>query len=187
MSESFPEPTYQPTSERGIAKQEQSLSQTQREHREAELEVEREMKRQVAARFDDSVMVKIEYVDPSREKMKTPLVMSIGAAFYGFWRSPRPSRDLAPWQEWMPAGCALPRADSHPEKWKLIFDPRGIVPIPDENAIRAEIEAKRDAPEAPPIEGWKEGLATKATAESSPTPKPTNPAKKPAAKPRKRK
>lgn len=143
MSEAYPEPTYQPLS--GRDKQEQALNQTQRERREFELEVEREYKRAVSARFDDSVLVKIEYVDPARKKMKKPLVMGIGTGYFGFWSTPRPKKGLDAWQEWMPAGSALPRTDNHPEKWKLIYDPRGDVPVPNEAVIRAEMEAKRNA------------------------------------------
>lgn len=88
---------------------------------------------------DPNVMVIIELIDEQTKKGLTkPLVWSRNydetEVKFGFWGQPRKrtlfgkTYELAAWQEVVPADMALPKVESMPKAWKLVFDPRRMPP-----------------------------------------------------------
>lgn len=185
MNENIPAPTTQAMASRGYERQAQAIRETEYMERQRRIAADREYAEAVRERFSPEVMVVLEYVARDRDKRKKPLVWNVAEVFYGFWRSARESRGLAAWQEWVPASEALPRTDSFPDKWRLVYDPRGDVPVP-----RLE-----DMPSAkPPTEQQDEmhtdaekmAHSVPAQAEQSQSEPITATPAKPAAKPRRR-
>jgi hypothetical protein len=110
--------------ERQEAKQREDYAEREKRQRREALT----RKQAMAQRYDPDVMVVIEYVNPEREKNKSPIIWDIEGAKYGFWRNARKTKGLGPWQERVPASAGLPRTDNLPRLWKLIYDPRDTVP-----------------------------------------------------------
>jgi|GEM_PF-4439953 hypothetical protein len=130
--------------ERQEAKQREDYAEREKRQRREALT----RKQAMAQRYDPDVMVVIEYVNPEREKNKSPIIWDIEGAKYGFWRNARKTKGLGPWQERVPASAGLPRTDNLPRLWKLIYDPRDVPEIP-AALTAAPLTVPLEAPPAP--------------------------------------
>lgn len=93
---------------------------------------QREAREGLRKRYDPGIMVILEYVHPDREMRKEPIIWLLDQR-YGFWKNPRTLDDgteLGPWQARVPA-TELQKADSNPEAWKCVYDPRDTEAEPD--------------------------------------------------------